>query len=287
MLTYEQVEQIEQYIRELNALKADSKLQDKALYEAAYELENKIEASKIGYKHDIFCWDDATFYNCVDGGLIYHDKKVMSFIGIIISSLEGILKALPFYGELCEVRKDVNFGKNLTKDIDRSRFIREKVIKYSGRIDFGKVVQNYVEKADEFMSICTNVDSYCNGVIEKLELYIKELVLPATKSDSVSLRGKTPHVEIIQNNNQTVSQNINMTFEDCFKSLDDCETLSEDDLLKIKSQIEEIQSLLKDKKGKKKTIKEKIGNILKWTADKATDVMIAVLPTLITILQGL
>ena len=109
MLTYKQIEQIEQYIKELNWLKSNSELHDEALYDAAYELENKIEASKIGYKHEIFRWDDATVYEYGYEMLIYHDEKVMSFIDIIISSLEGILNALPFYSELCEVRKDVKY----------------------------------------------------------------------------------------------------------------------------------------------------------------------------------
>lgn len=286
MLTYKQIDQIEQYIKELNVLKSNCELQGKALYVAVESLENKIVASKIGYVHDIFRWDDAMNYSYDYEVLYYHDEKTRTFIDIIISSLEGILNALPFYHELNEVRTDVKYGKQLSKDQAKRNFIVEMSVKYNGKIDFGKAVQEYVKKIGEFGFPFVNDDSYCQGVIKKLEFYIDELVCDK-KNSKPSTHEKSLPINIIQNNQQTVSQSMSFAFEDCFKSLNDCETLSEEDLSKIKAQIGEIQDLLKEKKGKKKTIKEKIGNILKWTADKATDVMIAVLPALVTALQGL
>lgn len=49
----------------------------------------------------------------------------------------------------------------------------------------------------------------------------------------------------------------------------------------------EIQKLLENKRGNKKSIREKIKDALKWIAEKGTDVMIAVLPTVITILNNI
>lgn len=69
------------------------------------------------------------------------------------------------------------------------------------------------------------------------------------------------------------------------KSLDDCETISQEDILEIKK-LEDIQELMKDKKGKK-TIRDKISSALKWVADKGTDAMIALLPTLVMVLTNL
>ncbi len=59
------------------------------------------------------------------------------------------------------------------------------------------------------------------------------------------------------------------------------------DIEELKEMLGEIEKLLKDKKGQKKTIRQKIGNVLKWIADKTTDVMIAVLPVLLQSLEML
>ena len=130
--------------------------------------------------------------------------------------------------------------------------------------------------------------SYFNGIIQKLELYLNE-ICEEKKPVKRQTQEKQTVVNVNQNVNQKQETNVNITisFEDCFKALDDCETLDDVETQQIKAQLEEIQGLLKDKKGKKKSIKSKISSCLKWVAEKGTDVMIAVLPVLLQSLQGL
>ena len=96
-------------------------------------------------------------------------------------------------------------------------------------------------------------------------------------------------VEQNQNNTQTQysSIDIKLSIENCLKDLEDCESVSEEEISEIKGQMAEIQKLLENKRGNKKSIREKIKDALKWIAEKSTDVMIAVLPTVITILNNI
>ena len=116
-----------------------------------------------------------------------------------------------------------------------------------------------------------------------MQLYLDDVCNEKTTKKATKSEPKTV-VNVNQNNSQTVNQNTEVTIEQCFKSLDDCESISEEEIKKLKEQISEIEELLKNKLGKKKTAKEKIGNILKWLGDKTTEVMIATLPTIMQLL---
>ena len=133
-------------------------------------------------------------------------------------------------------------------------------------------------------------DAIFKGVIQKLNLYLTE-ICEEKKVVRTQSQFKQPIIQVNQNQNvnqnQETNVNISFLFEDCFKALDDCETLDEIETQEIKAQLQEIQELLKDKKGQKKSIKSKIASILKWIAEKGTDVMITVLPMLLQSLQGL
>ena len=111
------------------------------------------------------------------------------------------------------------------------------------------------------------------------------------KKPKTSSNVKTTNINVTQtqNNNQvqTTDVNLNLSIENCLKDLEDCESVSEEEISEIKVQMAEIQKLLENKRGNKKSIREKIKDALKWIAEKGTDVMIAVLPTVITILNNI
>lgn len=124
-----------------------------------------------------------------------------------------------------------------------------------------------------------------NALIGVLNLYLENLCT----SIEIKTEDKTPTIQVVNNktNTQTLTLNLEISIENCLKELDDCETLSQEEISKIKEQLEEIQELLKDKKGKRKKIREKLSSALKWVADKGTDAMIDLLPTIVMILTNL
>lgn len=131
------------------------------------------------------------------------------------------------------------------------------------------------------------LDTVFRTLLLDMEEYRKSLLDDKRDLKEVISTPVLVKVEQTQNNSQVqnVATDLNVSIQNCLKDLDDCETLSEQELSDIKAQLDEIKQLLADKRGKKKAIKEKISAILKWVANKGTDVMIAILPTLITTLN--
>ena len=284
-MTYKQIQQLEDFIKDVKGLKNNITLSHKDLYEQGKTLHERIVACNLGYSLTI-PWKNYAFFSFSDNEAVYYVDKIKSSMEVMISALQGILDSIPQYPYILEVRKDIARGRKIKK-ADKRSFVAEMVVKYQGEIEFGKVIQDYL-KEDNMLSWSIDDLSYFNGVMQKLELYLTDVC-----KEKRSSKRQNQEKQTVVNVNQNVSQNqetnvtTNISFEDCFKALDDCETLDDAETQAIKAQLEEIQELLKDKKGKKKTIKQKIGNILKWIADKGTDVMIAVLPVVLQNLQGL
>ena len=283
-MTYKQIEQIEKFIHEVKELNEKrTTLTPQQWLASAMTMNEKLLVSGIGYNNTMD-WEKCSYFMYEDGTK-YFPEEIASNIAVMLSALQGILDAIPQYPYILEVRKDIARGRKIKK-ANKHNFIAEIVVKYQGKIDFGKVIQDYL-KEDNMLSWSIEDASYFNGLIQKLELYLSEIC----EEKKVVKPQSQPKPNIVIQQNQNVNQeaniNIAVSFEDCFKALDDCETLDDVETQEIKAQLEEIQELLKDKKGKKKSIKQKIGNILKWIAEKGTDVMVAVLPVVLQGLQGL
>lgn len=279
-MTYKQIEQIESFIKEVNELKESTTIAHKVLYERGRTLHEKFSASNVGYLASVN-WNNCAFVGFAEGTTTYYIDKIKSNFEVMLSALQGILDAIPQYPYILEVRKDIELGKD--SNTRKRAYITEMLVKYQGKIDFGKAVLDYV-KNDSMVA-----GNACHeGVLQKLRLYLLEVC----EEKKVARTQSQPKQNIFniqqsQNVSQETNVNVEISFEDCFKALDDCETLDDTETQEIKAQLEEIQELLKDKKGKKKSIKQKIGNVLKWIAEKGTDVMIAVLPVVLQSLQGL
>lgn len=286
MITYKQIEQIEKYLVQVNKLREQKTYVSKELYETSKNLDERIRASSIGYS-PIINWNNCLVVYSARN-ISFNSATIKSNLMVMQAALEGILNSIPYYSEIVAIRKDIANGREIDGNEEKQSFVAELVTTYQGKIDFGADVYDFV-RSDVSFYWEQKYDSIYNGVLRRMELYLndigKEKPLPTERVDE--------RPNIILNQNQNVNQNqsssidIDISVEDCFKSLDDCEALDPSALEEIKQQINELEDLLPNKKGKRKTIKEKLGTILKWLADKGTDVMIALLPYLIQVLQGL
>lgn len=278
--TYLQIKQIEDYIKEAKGVRNNTELKTEKRYSFAKSLDAKIRSLGFNNIELPFTWFS------MEVSKEYSDDEINNNLYVIETSLQGILNSIPYYADLCAVRKDIQRGKQI-KESKKAEFIIEISVKYGDKINFGKVVQDYIKKQDELITLGTdNTKAIFNGVLQKLEFYLNDICNVKTKNNAAKNSAKTV-INVQQSNNQSVSQKIDFSFEDCFKSIDDCETINKEEIEELKAQIEEIQELLKDKKGKKNAIKKKLQNLLHFVADKGTDVMIALLPIITSIVQNL
>lgn len=293
-MTEKQIEILIDFQKAIIGIKDNKALIQEDYYNALENLNSKIQSAlRDEYKPVGLMFVQAreidltkTLYSSTKTQYIYNDSELDRCADVMLATIDGIIAKIPNYEHICQVRADIKRAKSAPAK-KRKEIVVELVSKYSGIIKFDKTVLDFA-KPDEPFSLKED-QSYpiLQGVIGRLELYLGSLSMDKPKS--VKSTAKTTNINVTQTQNnsqvQNVATDINVSIQNCLKDLDDCETLSEQELEDIKAQLGEIKQLLADKRGKKKTIKEKISSILKWVADKGTDVMIAVLPTLITALN--
>lgn len=291
-MTYREFLQIEKYITEIEALKKLN-IDGNQLQLKAENLNNRILSNIKGYKPQGLSWYSA-YVNLSDGlggysSINYNRDQICNLMDIMQATLQGILNSLPYYDEICDLGKDISYGHNISNSTkSKCDFIVEKVKKYSRNIKFAQPIINARDSllAGDKLSE-EQLDTVFRTLLLDMEEYRKSLLDDKRDLKEVISTPVLVKVEQTQNNSQVqnVATDLNVSIQNCLKDLDDCETLSEQELSDIKAQLDEIKQLLADKRGKKKAIKEKISAILKWVANKGTDVMIAILPTLITTLN--
>ena len=291
-MTYREFLQIEKYITEIEALKKLN-IDGNQLQLKAENLNNRILSNIKGYKPQGLSWYSA-YVNLSDGlggysSINYNRDQICNLMDIMQATLQGILNSLPYYDEICDLGKDISYGHNISNSTkSKCDFIVEKVKKYSRNIKFEQSIINARDNLLAGNELSEEqLDSIFRTLLLNMEEYRKSLFDDKRDLKEVINTPVLVKVEQTQNNSQVqnVATDLNVSIQNCLKDLDDCETLSEQELEDIKAQLDEIKQLLADKRGKKKAIKEKISAILKWVANKGTDVMIAILPTLITTLN--
>ena len=291
-MTYREFLQIEKYITEIEALKKLN-IDGNQLQLKAENLNNRILSNIKGYKPQGLSWYSA-YVNLSDGlggysSINYNRDQICNLMDIMQATLQGILNSLPYYDEIFDLGKDISYGHNISNSTkSKCDFIVEKVKKYSRNIKFEQSIINARDNLLAGNELSEEqLDSIFRTLLLDMEEYRKSLFDDKRDLKEVINTPVLVKVEQTQNNSQVqnVATDLNVSIQNCLKDLDDCETLSEQELEDIKAQLDEIKQLLADKRGKKKAIKEKISAILKWVADKGTDAMIAILPTLITTLN--
>lgn len=286
-MTFRELMQIEQYIFEIEGLKNLS-LDGDQLQIKANILNEKIAFCVQQYNADNINWDKALLFQN-DGH--YDPRRIKDTLEIMQAALQGILNRLPYYDDICDLRKDISYGYNINSSAKRKMdFIVEKIKKYSSNIQFEQSVLTAREKILIGNKLNEDqIDLVFYAVLVELENYRNSLC--TEKRDLKEVINSPVLVKVEQNQNNTQTQyssiDIKLSIENCLKDLEDCESVSEEEISEIKGQMAEIQKLLENKRGNKKSIREKIKDALKWIAEKGTDVMIAVLPTVITILNNI
>lgn len=293
-MTEKQIEILIDFQKAIIGIKGNKALIQEDYYNALLNLNSKIQSAlRDEYKPVGLTFVQAreidltkTLYSSAQNQYIYNDSELDRCADVMLATIEGIIAKIPNYEHICQIQADIKRAKNASTK-KRKEIVVELVSKYSGIIKFDKTVLDFT-KPDEPFSLKED-QSYpiLLGVIGRLELYLSTLSMDKPKP--VKSTAKTTNINVTQTQNnsqvQNVATDLNVSIQNCLKDLDDCETLSEQELSDIKAQLDEIKQLLADKRGKKKAIKEKISAILKWVANKGTDVMIAILPTLITTLN--
>ncbi len=287
-MTFRELMQIEQYICEIESLK-NLNINGNELKIKVDTLNKQISSCVKEYEPQGIDWNNAWAGGYASGGYVV--ERVKNILTIMQAALQGILNRLPYYDEVCDLTKDISYGRNISNDKKRKvEFIVEKINKYSSNIKFEQSVvaaRDKILMGNELNE--EQIDSVFNTILVDIEDYRNSLCREKRDLKEVVNTPVLVQVEQTQNNTQTQYSitDISLSIENCFKNLDDCESVNEEEIEEIKRQLKEVQELLKYKKGKRKPIREKIKSMLKWVADKGTDAMIALLPTIVAILTNL
>lgn len=278
-MTYQEILQAEKYLEEISSLQKMA-INGEPIWEEISNLDDRICTSFDKYAPVGIDWQYINYGDHYGNDCI----ELVPILDIMTTALQALLNKEPQYGTIKMVQCDLDRCASCLGGNERD-LILELVPKYSCFIKFDKSIYTYIEKNNELLFDDRTVQIF-KAVVGNLRFYLEDLTVPKRITTA---KEKTPPVQVIntQNNTQTVLVKLEIDIDNCLKELDDCETLSAEELDEIKVQLADMQELLKDKKGKKKPIREKIKSMLKWVADKGTDAIIALLPTLVSILTNL
>lgn len=121
-----------------------------------------------------------------------------------------------------------------------------------------------------------------DSVQENLEMMKAKLETYKYQMNAVQL--PKPEVSNSQVVNVTNSVNVNITFEQVRKEVEEMTSLTNEQTQEVLDKISEIEEVVKSKDSKKSKW-EKVKPVLTWLADKSCDVGIALLPLLLKIGQ--
>lgn len=178
-----------------------------------------------------------------------------------------------------EVRKDIQRIENVDKTDEKALEELHRYLdgKYQGCIaEWGKSMWNYSKDNGfdyYFMGIDALIDNL-NQMKPKLEAYA--LGWNASKKSSPTRSVATPNVNVTVNN----EININITFEQARKKVQDMTSLTDEQTQEILDKITELEEII-NSTDKKKAKWEKAKSVFVWLADKSFDVGMTLLPLLL------
>ncbi len=185
-----------------------------------------------------------------------------------------------FYDMVCADIKRLNNAKTLSNE-ERLHLHREIDGKYQACVKRWNNGLWYSDRAATVVFYGHLVERP-DCVTENLEMMKAKLETYKYQMNAVQL--PKPEVSNSQVVNVTNSVNVNVTFEQVRKEVEEMSSLTNKDTEEILEKISEIEEVVKSKDSKKSKW-EKVKPVLAWLANKSCDVGIALLPLLLKIGQ--
>lgn len=185
-----------------------------------------------------------------------------------------------FYDMVCADIERLSNTQNLSDD-ERLKLHREIDGKYQACVKQWYDGLWYNDKNAK-MVFYGHLVEHPNCVTENLEMMKAKLETYKYQMNAVQL--PKPEVSNSQIVNVTNSVNVNVTFEQVRKEVEEMTSLTNEQTQEVLDKISEIEEVVKSKDSKKSKW-EKVKPVLTWLADKSCDVGIALLPLLLKIGQ--
>lgn len=168
--------------------------------------------------------------------------------------------------------------------VEKKDFYIELTSKYNNMIsNFGNGLYGYYRKSD-FYDEDIDVKSLLTNFKK-----IQAMLCTFKANDFKNFEEENNHYPLINNavtsnntNNNSNLTNINISFEEVRKTIQNMDNLNDNELSEILSKIDEIESIIQSNDTKRNKW-NKLKSFLIWLADKGVDVAIAILPLLLKI----
>lgn len=190
----------------------------------------------------------------------------------------GKIELLDRYIKQCDELNDNNKAQVLVDDII-SVFCDE-IPKIDLYLDLGRITYENINNQNEMHL------KDLKRLKQKLENYKANLELENEKEmrklKELELQRSILKIENTNSNTNINTVNLNQTFEETRKKIENMSFLNDDEIAETMKKIDELEKIIKsnDRKPKKW---ENAKNIIKWIADKGVDVGISLLPLLLQI----
>ena len=275
-MTLKQIEKIRNCIEKLNILKV--KPTPEAISKIDSELENFFHKDYLSPHLNIGLY----FAYGTKIGV----EEMLSDIDSIISVLEGMLSALPYYGEIEYCLDLIDEGKRFIDLKEGDDDFQRKVINTVVDCEFHlNSVMNYYKEHPEKIhnENCTNLADM-QQTVAILERYVESLIRHNRETELAYNKNQDTNININQNISSSASSTSNVTvdisvsFQNARQQAED-EGLPDEQYKAVMDKLAELEHIAKSKESKgKRWVKAK--EIMKWLVEQGIQVAGILLPVL-------
>lgn len=290
-MTFREMLQIERYIQQLEELKQE-RISGNELKRRANMLNGQIMSGVKGYEPKGIDWNAAWVGDSWMNGH-YDAEKGRDNLDIMCAALQGILNCLPYYDEVCDLNKDISYGKNIIGNPKCKReFIVEKIKKYSHNIKFEQAAivaresllagEELVEEQIDsiFSSVVADIETYCKSLFEE-KRDLKEVVQPTNPHFQIFVSGgnatanASASAQVTVDISVQIEQTIEQVKEACLKPEEEAA---------IVAKLDELKGISQEKN--RRTKWDKIKGVFQWLAEQGLQVAGWLVPLIYQIMQG-
>lgn len=290
-MTYEQIQQIDYYLTEIQKLQ-HLQLSDEELFSKAKTLDAQIRSSVDGYNPKGISWNTVKISLYQSS---YYDKGIVyDFLGIMFACLRAVWNSIPNREKILNVGGDVDTGRTLSvaTELDKQNFVVDMVNKYSSEIIFSDDVLNMAKKllskrqVDEqqthliYRNVLNELEKYLNLLCENKPngegggmatgIQINNNLIGGNASANASASAKV---------NVDISIQIEQTIE---KVKEACLNPEEEEAILAK--LDELKEIAQEKN--KRTKWDKVKGVFKWLAEQSLQAASWIVPLICSITMG-